>query len=700
MDYVHQLFGYVEGGLQWLVSGASQPAVDPWSEEVIDRRAREGAVERARQKQAEEEALPFGNQQGIGFSHLYKAAGDNDVDKIADYIKGGADPNRLERHSKRVPLHSAAIMGHLDAVRMLLDSGAEIDIPSEAGTALEFAMDHRHEDVARLLIERGATLELPEERGTFLHVAIYGGMSVEFIELLMERGNFDVNNGNDPSGTPLMAAIRRANTKAASWLLAHGADGTKRGGNLDNLLQVAAYTNHIAMARALIHQMGVDVNIAGGEYGNALQAACYAKTHVYPAYNGDNSELVKMLLDAGADINAVGGTYGTALHAACYSGNIEATKILLERGADPRIVGGKYGSTLKAAIESRKFEIIALLIEHGVEISPGMELATEVLEVAAGSKQTQVMEKLLDNGLNINATSERSFPLRQAVWNGDVGMVKLLLERGADVNLCIKRKENYEHDSVAPALYAAIGSCESYGRSKEGVKAAEEIVTILLDAGADPNMDFPEKQTPLCAATDRMLGDGSVGMQLKVMQILLDRGADINKRSEHHMRQTPLEAAARNKNGLELVKFLLEKGADVNATDSRGHTALISAIGRKECEENVKILLDYGAEINPLDDLEEPARTTSLIEASLEGNLPVVEILLDRGADINYRTKAGTALQAARYKRRTEVEEFLRARGAEGDAEGGLFGIGDMMLYEFTKIGVSAAVGAVRKNIQ
>jgi len=98
-----------------------------------------------------------------------------------------------------------------------------------------------------------------------------------------------------------------------------------------------------------------DINLEGGEYGSALQAA---------AYNG-HVGIVERLLNNGAKVNATGGEFGSALQAAAYRGHIDVVNKLLERRANVNMEGGKYGSALQAASEKGHTVIVNLLLEKG-----------------------------------------------------------------------------------------------------------------------------------------------------------------------------------------------------------------------------------------------------------------------------------------------------------------------------------------------
>jgi ankyrin repeat protein len=119
---------------------------------------------------------------------------------------------------------------------------------------------------------------------------------------------------------------------------------------------------------------------------------------------------------------------------------------------------------------------------------------------------------------------------------------------------------------------------------------------------------------------------------------------------------------AANEGQVAEVKQRLDDGADVNAADKHGMTALRCAAlwGHLEV---VKILLDRGADVDASDE----NRVTPLIGAALQGKVEVVKLLIAKGADVNARSRLGsTALSAAVRADFADVAELLRQHGGEG----------------------------------
>jgi hypothetical protein len=158
---------------------------------------------------------------------------------------------------------------------------------------------------------------------------------------------------------------------------------------------------------------------------------------------------------------------------------------------------------------------------------------------------------------------------------------------------------------------------------------------------------------------------------LAAMQKLLARGVDVNA-TAYESGGTALMAASVN-GQTEAVRALLRKGANVNAKDKFGRTALLSGAGAIIRRlEIVRALLDRGADVNARSNETGFALTTALMEASYHGNLDVVRALLDKGADVNAtgNKDGATPLMAASEQGHIEVVRTLLEKGADVDAKG------------------------------
>ncbi|MDQ3742969.1 MAG: ankyrin repeat domain-containing protein [Acidobacteriota bacterium] len=122
------------------------------------------------------------------------------------------------------PLGLAAFFGHLDAVKVLLDGGAQVNVSSRnalKAVPLRSAAVAGHLDIAQLLVARGADVNARGEGGqTPLH-EVAGGGRIEFARLLLDHGA-DVNARGDDGKTPLTVAIENKQTEMANFLRSRG----------------------------------------------------------------------------------------------------------------------------------------------------------------------------------------------------------------------------------------------------------------------------------------------------------------------------------------------------------------------------------------------------------------------------------------------------------------------------------------------
>jgi ankyrin repeat protein len=158
-----------------------------------------------------------------------------------------------------------------------------------------------------------------------------------------------------------------------------------------------------------------------------------------------------------------------------------------------------------------------------------------------------------------------------------------------------------------------------------------------------------DKNTPLM---DKVVAGDKAGVSA-----LIAKGADVNARNNYGW--TALSHAARAGNA-ELVKLLLAHGADVNARDQSGWTALMRA-AMKGHVDVVRVLLEHGAAVN---DQEKEEGWTALHWAAARGHDQVVALLLSHGADYKLRTNDGmTPLMLAMKENNDKVIQALQQAG-------------------------------------
>ncbi|KAJ6028826.1 hypothetical protein N7540_004402 [Penicillium herquei] len=256
------------------------------------------------------------------------------------------------------------------------------------------------------------------------------------------------------------------------------------------------------------------------------------------------------------------------------------------------------------------------------------------LSQAAENGHDAVVKLLLEKRADIEAKGKKGqTPLSCAVISGHEAVVKLLLENGADIEA--------KYQDWTPLLWAAF-------------KGPKAMVKLLLGKGADIEAKDKGGQTPLLSAAFK----GHKAM----VKLLLENGADIETKNKEG--RTPLLWAA-FKGHKAVVKLLLENGADIETKNKEGRTPLLCAtIGGYEAV--VKLLLENGADI----ETKNKEGRTPLLWAVFEGQEAVVKLLLEKGADIEAKDKEGqTPLSCAVISGHEAVVKLLLENGADIEAK-------------------------------
>ena len=398
----------------------------------------------------------------------------------------------------------------------------------------------------------------------------------------------------------------------------------------------------------LLIKAGAKVKIANREGATPLFLACE---------NGSAS-MIEKLLKAGEDANAVVLTHGeTALMMAARSGKVDAVKVLLDRGADVNAKENLGGTTaLMWAADENHAAIVRLLAEHGADVNqqakivtppagrrggngggpnPGAaaaaaaaaaEAAAEdyvpppkvkggltALVMAARNDNTDAVNALLAAAADINRTSgDGTSPLLAAVQNGFYDVGALLLDKGANPNVA--------NNKGWTPLYIAVKNrnLETGTIPLPSNVGALDFIKLLLDKGADPNLRISAdtevhsgfKAQWLKEAGATPFFRAAVSGDLTVMKLLMAKGADPLLATSD--RTTPLMGAAgigwsdgfsheySEKETIEAIQLLLDKGSDVNAVNDQGMTALHGA-AHKAANQAIVLLVDRGARLDVRD---------------------------------------------------------------------------------------------------
>jgi ankyrin repeat protein len=417
----------------------------------------------------------------------------------------------------------------------------------------------------------------------------------------------------------------------------------------------SASTSPLADAAEKLDRARVRALVAQHASLDAAQAD--GMTALHWAVHHDDRAIVELLVRAGANAMTANRYGVTPLSLACTNGNGAIAELLLEAGADPNaaLPGGE--TPLMTAARTGSLAAVKALLERGARVDAADERRGQTaLMWAAAEGHAPVVRDLVAAGANVTARLASGFtPLLFAVRQGHLDVVRTLLEAGADVNDTVPadpgRRRPYGGRLPpvgASALLLAV------------MNAHFALAAELLEAGANPNADGPGYTVlhAITAVRKPGIGDndpapeGSGSMSsLELVRQLVARGADVNaamtKRVNlnntraNELGATPFFLAALTADA-ELMRALAALGADPLRPNVEGTTPLLAAAGlatrspgedagtEREVLEAVQVALELGADLNALDNNGESA-----VHAAAYKNLPqVVKFLVARGAKI------------------------------------------------------------------
>lgn len=451
-----------------------------------------------------------------------------DAQALKTLLKGGADPNARGQFGTPA-LHWRVDADDLAGAKMLLNAGADANGLTERGISpLSLAIANGNAAMVDLLLNAGANPKQLEPTGeTQLMMAAQAGVPAIVENLLKHGAPVDVREAAFGQ-TALMYAARAGQTRIVAILLAAGAQ--------PNVATTVGATPAFVAPNS-VPGFGFGVGILRGGVPadrGRREPIAGGMTPLHYAARHNHVEVAKLLLEAGAKVNAREADDITPLLMAISNDNVPAAQFLLAHGGDVNAQDWYGRSPLWEAVNVRNLYVHNATFKNGIDRAPVLEL----------------IQSLLAAGANVNARTKETPPFRHH-----------LLEITGSL-------EWVDFTGQTPFLTAALAGDVT-------------VMKLLLQHGADPHINTFQGTSPLMAAAGvnwvvaQTWTEGPKQL-LEAVKLCYELGMDVNQKNS--MGITALHGAA-NRGSEDIIRFLVEKGADLTAQDNEHRSALDWAKG-------------------------------------------------------------------------------------------------------------------------
>lgn len=469
--------------------------------------------------------LPAGMPAVASDAKIAVAARDGEQSSVIALVRSGSEDPNARLPDGTTALHWAVRSDDLAIVSLLIQAKADVNATDLHGiTPLALACRNANVEIVRRLISAGANPNLADTAGVTPLMIAAGRPQPENMRILLDAGAPVDARDNGPQQTALMIAVRENNAAAVRLLLDRGADvnaATRVGKTSARRPPGAGGGSH-----------GLGIVRSGWPERGYQEATPGGMTPLLYAARDGRPEIARMLITAGAKVNTPDANKITPLLMAITNNQPDAADILIQNGAEINAPDFWGRTPLWAAVEMRDIEY-SRDGEHNVN----------------RGRLLQLIGTLLDRGANPNARTAEVPPTRRFLMGlGDLSWV--------------------DFTGQTPFLRAALSGDLT-------------VMKLLLEKGADPNIPTSAGTTALMAAAGvnwvvAQTFTEDLATQLEAVKLCLEKGAGVN--AANSMGLTAVFGAA-NRGADDILAFLVQRGARLDIKDKQGRTPMVWAEG-------------------------------------------------------------------------------------------------------------------------
>ncbi|XP_057209745.1 ankyrin repeat and SOCS box protein 2 [Triplophysa rosa] len=464
-------------------------------------------------------------------------------------------------------------------------------------------------------------LDEPNEDGWIpLHECAFYG-HVECLKILLEARPDTIDKRTKKNQTPLYLAVTHKHLSCVEYLLKKGADPNLANNQWETPMNKACDKAHEAMVGILL------------KFGASPNKACVqGVTPLHEAVMNKNVQICKMLLQAEANLRAKT-IYGIdPFFMAAQCGAVEVLYFLLSEGGNINTQANDGATALFEASKNGHVEVVKILLSNGADGNRANKTGILPIHIAAKNGHESIVALLNPKTSRTKVRCSGISPLHFAAERNRDDVLETLIEAGYDVNTTMSDDWSKMHeDRRSTALYSAV------------VNRKLEAASMLLEAGADPNLDI---FNPLLVAARKGC--------MEMVMLLVEHGANLNALLQTHPTTFPtvLVFCVRN---LPMMKYILDNGCDALSCFScqYGSSPHPPIIPRRNGRERLYYLneepSDYCLQFCEL--LSAPSVSSNMV--------PIIDMLLDYVGHVKLCSKIAEHLDSNGWKDWMLIKEKL-----------------------------------------